>query len=108
MRDHGITSLDCVGYKSGETGKKEGCNKACDNGDKLDNFRAKQAYKVKSSVKAMQEEVYKRGPFSTSFYMYDDFGKFFNANRTGIYTKKSGKKTGSHVSNGIKIDIVGC
>ena len=61
-------------------------------------FRAKNVYKVKNNMKAIQKEIIERGPVTAGFTVYDDWYTFSNDNVGGQLYNHS--KNGTIVGSG--------
>jgi cathepsin B len=70
------------------------CKKKCNN--RIDWNKDKQFasnyYRVSNSITAIQQELFKNGPFEATFYVYEDFLHY----KSGIYTHTTGQMLGGH------------
>ena len=90
----GVALDSCIGYNETlQAGNDTGleCPATCDDGTDITRYKSF-AWKHLLTVSQMQESIYKYGPISSGFYVYDDFYDY----STGVYIYYYGDYLGGH------------
>ncbi|KAH7827560.1 putative cathepsin B6 cysteine protease [Monocercomonoides exilis] len=89
VRDHGITTEQCLPYVSG-TGRVPSCPSRCMNGSTVTRYQGTRAIGIPASI--IQKHLIENGPVYAHMVVYGDFTEY----RSGVYQHKEGASFGGH------------